>query len=712
MRDDSPGPDPPRDELESLRARVAELEQLLRRERAVRGSEVDNGRQLRRLIEASPDAITICDLNWAITDCNRATVESLLYGSREELIGRSALDLLPNHEEEGILERAQRTLQYGLSDVFECTAQRADGTRFPIILSASTVHDGDGKPCGFIAVGKDLTEYGHVQEALHESEERLRTLIDAMPDVVCFKDGEGRWLVSNDYNTRLFGLEGVDYRGKHDRELAEIVPEFAPVLLGCIQSDEAAWEQRTPWRSDEVITHEDGSVQVFDILKVPMFHPDGSRKGLIVVGRDVTERYHAEEALRDSENRFHLLFDTMHSGFALHEVVIDDNGAPCDYRFLEVNPAFERLTGLDADTLIGRTATEVLPRLEPDWLERYAHVAATGEPAYFESHSAELGRHYSVAAYSPRPGQFVTLFEDITDRKQNEAALQESETRYRALFENTGTAMCLLESDATVLLANDEFAELYGSTREQIENTLLLWDFVAPHDVELLKKNHRERRTPTGTPPKRYEFDFLREDGEIRRVLVAVEMVPGTQMSLASLIDVTDRNRAEDALRASEERYRALVENSPDVIMRFDADLRHLYASPSVTRETGIPSPDFVGKTHRQLGFAEDLCAFWEEHIQSVFDTGRPVETQFNLPSDGGMLTINWRLFPERDSRGRTESVLTVSRDVTEQRRFEDGGRRAIGRRRCPRFQQPVDRHRRLHRLRRRCPGPGPPTPE
>ncbi|HCU35325.1 MAG TPA: hypothetical protein DGT21_07620 [Armatimonadetes bacterium] len=672
MSDADPRPDASRAELETLRARVAELETLLHQHQAVREADLEPGRQLRRFIEASPDGITTCNLDWIVTDCNQATVNMLRCSSREDVIGRSILELLPEYESEGILEHAERTLKRGVSDIIECTCERADGTRFPIMLSASTLEDDDGRPCGFIGLTKDITEYRRAREQLRESEERLRTLIDAMPDVVCFKDGEGRWLVSNDYNTRLFGLEGVDYVGRHDRELAEIVPELAPVLLGCIESDEAAWEQRAPWRNDEVITHEDGTVQVFDILKVPMYHPDGRRKGIIVVGRDVTERCHAEEALRDSEDRFHLLFDTMHSGFALHEIVTDDNGDACDYRFLAVNPAFERLTGLDADSLIGRTATEVLPALEPEWLERYARVSATGEPAYFESASAELGRHYSVAAYSPKPGQFVTLFDDITDRKQNEGALRASETRYRALFENTGTAMCLLEPDATVLLANEEFAELYGTSREQIESTLVLWDFVASHDVDLLKRNHRERRTPTGNPPKRYEFDFLRSDGQIRRVLVSVEMVPGTQTSLASMIDVTDRNIAEEALRASEERYRALVENSPDVIMRFDRQCRHLYASPSVLTATGIPAADFIGKTHREVGFPEDLSTFWERSIESVFEMGRPVETEFELPSEQGPLTMNWRLFPEHDASGQTQSVLAVARDVTEQRRMED----------------------------------------
>ncbi len=393
---------------------------------------------------------------------------------------------------------------------------------------------------------ENVAELREAALAARDNEERLRTLIDAMPDVVCFKDGDGRWLVSNDFNLRLFGLEGVDYRGKHDRELAEIAPDFAPVLLGCIESDEAAWEQAALWRNDETVTYDDGRVQIFDILKVPIFHPDGSRKGLIVVGRDVTERHQAAEALRQSE------------------------------------------------------------------------------------------------------------------------------ARYRTLFDNTGTAMFLLEADGVVSLANDEFSHLCGIPLEEIENRLIVWDIVAPHDVDRLQKNHRERRTAIGNPPKRYEFDLLRPDGQTRRVLISVELLPDTTTSLVSLIDVTERNIAEQALRASEDRYRALVENSPDIVMRFDHEHRHLYASPSVVAVTGIEADEFAGRTHRELGFPEELCTFWESHIQSVFDTGQPVETEFEIRSESGALSINWRLFPEVGEQGRVGSVLTIARDVTDEKRTEE----------------------------------------
>ncbi len=126
------------------------------------------------------------------------------------------------------------------------------------------------------------------------------------------------------------------------------------------------------------------------------------------------------EKVRESEIRFRMLFQNITSGFALHEIILNDKGQPCDYRFLEVNPAFEQLTGLKAGELIGRTVLEVMPDTEPDWIENYGRVAMTGNPISFDNYSGVLGRHYECLAYSPRRGQFAVLFTDITDRKKME----------------------------------------------------------------------------------------------------------------------------------------------------------------------------------------------------------------------------------------------------------------------------------------------------
>src|SRR5665811_586601 len=119
------------------------------------------------------------------------------------------------------------------------------------------------------------------------------------------------------------------------------------------------------------------------------------------------------------------LFTEMIAGVAVHEIILDDAGTPIDYRFLQVNPEFEKLTGVHAGDILGKRVLEVIPDLEPDWIERYGRVALTGVPDQFESYSAALGRHLLVRAFRPAPGQFAALFIDVTERTRAEAGLRE-----------------------------------------------------------------------------------------------------------------------------------------------------------------------------------------------------------------------------------------------------------------------------------------------
>ncbi len=150
------------------------------------------------------------------------------------------------------------------------------------------------------------------------------------------------------------------------------------------------------------------------------------KKQVTALKKAEEKSHQLELDLRQKEEKLRLLFQEMISGFALHEIILDEDGKPCDYRFLEVNPAFERLTGLKGEDVIGRTVTEVLPQIEPYWIETYGKVALTGEPARFENFSQSLNKYYAVTAYRPQKGQFAVAFVDITDRKRVEADLSKA----------------------------------------------------------------------------------------------------------------------------------------------------------------------------------------------------------------------------------------------------------------------------------------------
>ncbi|MFA6898960.1 MAG: EAL domain-containing protein [Desulfurivibrionaceae bacterium] len=136
-----------------------------------------------------------------------------------------------------------------------------------------------------------------VNPALSENETRLRTLLDAMPDIVCFKDDQGRWLEANQANLAMFHLAGVDYQGKTDAELASLSPFYRQDFLACVASDEAAWEVGALVRSEKIMPHPDGRFTALDLYKIPLFHADGSRKGLVVLGRDITSYRQAQDGL-------------------------------------------------------------------------------------------------------------------------------------------------------------------------------------------------------------------------------------------------------------------------------------------------------------------------------------------------------------------------------------------------------------------------------
>ena len=158
-----------------------------------------------------------------------------------------------------------------------------------------------------------------------------------------------------------------------------------------------------------------------------------------VVCEEVTERRRTEAALRESEARLRAVFAAIDEGFCLGEMIVDGDGRPVDYRFLEVNPLFEAMSGLAG--AVGRTALELQPDLETHWIETYARVGLGGEQLRFQSGSAAMGRWFDVFATPVEPrGRFAVVFKDVTARNTAEAALRESEARFRVMAD-TAPAM-------------------------------------------------------------------------------------------------------------------------------------------------------------------------------------------------------------------------------------------------------------------------------
>ena len=167
------------------------------------------------------------------------------------------------------------------------------------------------------------------------------------------------------------------------------------------------------------------------------------------------------------------------------------------------------------------------------------------------------------------------------------------------------------------------------------------------------------------------EYRIITKEKEYKDVSIKASKIEITDREYLQIIfrDITELKKIEAEIKENAEKFRALAENSPDTIMRFDRDFRHLYVNSNVEKQTGIPASSFIGKTHRELGFPEELCILWEKAIEKVFKTGMTNRVEFKLPSG---IWIDWFLSPEFDENGKIKAVITAARDITEIKNKEE----------------------------------------
>ncbi|WP_200283920.1 EAL domain-containing protein [Rhabdochromatium marinum] len=201
----------------------------------------------------------------------------------------------------------------------------------------------------------------------------------------------------------------------------------------------------------------------------PLRGTNGEIIGAIETLQDTTERKRAELARAESERRlaeenYKALFTEMINGFALCDLVLDQDGRPVDFRFIDVNPAFEGMTGLSAAKIAGHCGGDVLPKTRANWAKQLGQVALTGEPMAFEGHSEDLGKCFEVRAFRHSSGQVAATFQDISGRKQAELRLQ----MLASVFENTQEGIVITDPDTRILEVNDAFVHITGYAREEL----------------------------------------------------------------------------------------------------------------------------------------------------------------------------------------------------------------------------------------------------
>ncbi|HMP72550.1 MAG TPA: ATP-binding protein [Kiritimatiellia bacterium] len=266
---------------------------------------------------------------------------------------------------------------------------------------------------------------------LREREQNLSITLNAIGDAVIVTDTLGNIQRMNPVAEKLTGWTFNESRNQSCHNILKF--EKQPDGINITPSFETTLENAFPDDLDHDITlhNRNGDHIHVDISAATIHDPDGHRLGSIIVFRDISETVNHRLSLEQSERRYRQLFSEMASGFALHEVILDDHGAPCNTRLIEANEAFTRLTGLQ--DIVGKTLLEILPETEPFWIETFSRVALTGESTRFEQESRALGKHFDVNVYSPEPRKCAVIFSDITTRREAELALAHREAFQRLL---------------------------------------------------------------------------------------------------------------------------------------------------------------------------------------------------------------------------------------------------------------------------------------
>ncbi|MFC5459852.1 PAS domain-containing protein [Massilia niabensis] len=348
-----------------------------------------------------------------------------LVGNRD-LVGQAVRDALPEVEGQGFIEL--------LDEVYR-TGEPFTGTDMPIMLQRhpgapleerfielvfTALRDADGTITGLLVHGVDQTDRKRAELKLFESRERFAKIVGQAATGVVEMDPQGRITLVNQKYCDMLGYTEAELTGKTVAEVtaSEELAASVDAVAGLIRGGPG-------FVIDKHYRHKDGrSIPATSSVNA-LRGPAGEYQGLVAIVLDTSESRQAAEKLRTSEERYRTLFESMDQGFAILEMIFDDDNRALDYRFLEMNAMFERHTGLvDAN---GKTAREVAPTLDRFWFDTYGQVALSGKAVRFESEAAAIGRWFDVYATpigEPGSHKVALLFTDITGRRRSEEQLR------------------------------------------------------------------------------------------------------------------------------------------------------------------------------------------------------------------------------------------------------------------------------------------------
>ena len=373
--------------------------------------------------------------------------------------------------------------------------------------------------------------------------------------------------------------------------------------------------------------------------------------------------FRAAQAQQTSDGRYRDLVENMADGYALQEALFNAQGEPYDYRYLEINSAFERILGLKREQVIGKTVLEILPDTEPYWLDTFQKVATTGETVHLEQYGQSFDRYFEITASCPEHGLVAVFFADVTERKRAEKALRQSEERFRELVEQASDSIFVADLDGRYTDVNSAGCRMLGFERDEIVGKTII-DLFPPEDIDRLQRA-KEELLQGDTQVA--EWRLRRKDGSYLPVEISAKILPDGRWQ-GIVRDISERRLAEVQLRQAATVFNCTTEG----IMIADAEHNIMTVNQAYTNITGFGAEEVTGKNPRLNKSGLHNKAYYEALWRSLERTGRWQGEIWNRRKNGELYPAWQNISVVKDEQGQITNYVAVMSDISPIKQVEE----------------------------------------
>ena len=365
-------------------------------------------------------------------------------------------------------------------------------------------------------------------------------------------------------------------------------------------------------------------------------------------------------------------FDALNLNYFVMEIICDENGVPVDGIYREVSPATVKLIGKSQEDIIGKSRRELFGNVSDEFPAKFYEVLKTGQPAHFQSHGAALNKHYDVYAWKVADRQVAALIRDVSGHKKAQDQLRISEERFSKAFNANPAAVSISRlSDGLLIDINSAYTEVFGFTREEAigRTSIGLGIFVDPDDRSKTVSQLRE-----SGKVQNLEVNFKTKTGKVITTLTSLDCIKigGVDYMMSTVLDITERKKAEEALKDSEERFRSIFEKTAFGIVIGDIKGRIIASNPAFELMLGYSKTELYGKSAVDLTYPVDSPVEQAQaekmHLEkrSYFELDKRY-----IRKDGRIIWAHLGVSVLAGAN-QPQNVIAVVEDITERKNAED----------------------------------------